>query len=115
MLGKSISVHSKSFLMLAYLLIFVYSTLKNNFEDIVKFVQFSFFKKWENENDLDLLLNGPNFMRNGIIISVQFIKAIFYKLPKRRYIFQPTKSEHKDVRESIDSDDTNLFSIGFAE
>ena len=54
-------------------------------------------------------------MRNGIIISVQFIKAIFYKLPKRRYIFRPTKSEHKDVRESIDSDDTNLFSIGFAE
>ena len=42
-------------------------------------------------------------MRNGIIISVLFIKAIFYKLPKRRYILQPTKYEHKDVREGIDS------------
>ena len=87
----------------------------NNFQDIVKFVQFSFLKKWENENDLDLFLNGPNFMRNGIIISVLFIKAIFYELPKRRCIFQPTKYEHKDVRESIDSDDTNLSSTGFAE
>ena len=92
---------------------FCISTLINNFQDIVKFVQFSFFKKWENENALDLFLNGPNFMRNGIIISVLFIKAIFYELPKRRCIFQPTKYEHKDVRESIDSDDTNLSSIGF--
>ena len=35
--------------------------------------------------------------------------------PKRRYIFQPTKYKHKDIRESIDSDDTNSFSIGFVE
>ena len=52
----------------------------NNFQDIVKFVQFSFLKKWENENDLDLFLNGPNFMRNGIIISALFIKAIFLNI-----------------------------------
>ena len=32
-----------------------------------------------------------------------------------KYIFQLTKYEHKDVRESIDSDDTHLPSIGFAE
>ena len=50
-------------------------------------------------------------MRNGIIISVLFIKAIFLQVNK--YIFQLTKYEHKDVRESIDSDDTNLSSIGF--
>ena len=52
-------------------------------------------------------------MRNGIIISVLLIKAIFLQVNK--YIFQPTKYEHKDLRESIDSDDTNLSSIGFAE
>ena len=52
-------------------------------------------------------------MRNGIIISVLLIKAIFLQVTK--YIFQLTKYEHKDVRESIDSDDTNLSSIGFAE
>ena len=52
-------------------------------------------------------------MRNGIIISVLLIKAIFLQVNK--YIFQLTKYEHKDVRESIDSDDTHLSSIGFAE
>ena len=30
-------------------------------------------------------------------------------------IFQLTKYEHKDARESTDSDDMNLSSIGFAE
>ena len=44
---------------------------------------------------------------------VLFIKVIFLQVNK--YIFQPTKYEHKDARESIDSDDTNLFSIGFVE
>ena len=34
---------------------------------------------------------------------------------KHIYIFQLTKYEDKDVREIIDSDDTNLFFIGFAE
>ena len=52
-------------------------------------------------------------MRNGIIISVLHIKAILLHVNK--YIFQLTKYEHKDVRKSIDSDDTNLSSIGFAE
>ena len=32
-----------------------------------------------------------------------------------KYIFQLTKYEHKDVRESIESGDKNLPSIGFAE
>ena len=31
-----------------------------------------------------------------------------------KYIFQLTKYEHKDDRESIGSDDKNLASIGFA-
>ena len=52
-------------------------------------------------------------MRNGIIISVLLIKAIFLLVNK--YIFQLTKYEHKDVRESIESDDKNLSSIGFEE
>ena len=52
-------------------------------------------------------------MRNGIIISVLLIKAIFLQVNK--YIFQLTKYEHKDIRESIESDDNNLSSISFAE
>ena len=34
-------------------------------------------KKCENEDGLDLFLNGSNFIRNGIIISMLLIKAIF--------------------------------------
>ena len=64
---------------------------------------------------LILFLNGPNFMRNGIIVSVLLVKVIFLQVTQKRYIFQLTKYEHKDVRESIDSDDTDLSSIGFAE
>ena len=52
-------------------------------------------------------------MRNGIVISVLVIKAIFLQVNK--YIFQLTKYEHKDIRESIDSDDSNLSSIDYAE
>ena len=52
-------------------------------------------------------------MRNEIIISVLLIKAIF--LPVNKYIIQLTKYEHKDVRVSIESDNKNLSSIGFAE
>ena len=64
---------------------------------------------------LILFLNGPNFMRNGIIVSVLLVKVIFLQVTQKRYIFQLMKYEHKDVRESIDSDDTDLSSIGFAE
>ena len=52
-------------------------------------------------------------MRNWIIISLLLIKAIFLQVNK--YIFQLTNYELKDVRERIDSDNTNLSSIGFAE
>ena len=50
-------------------------------------------------------------MRNGITISVLLIKAIFLLVNK--YIFQFTKyelNELKDVRESIESDNKNLYS-----
>ena len=40
-------------------------------------------------------------------------KAIFLQVNK--FIFQLTKYEHKDVRESINSDDSILSSIGLAE
>ena len=53
-------------------------------------------------------------MRNGIIIYVLLIKAIFF-LQVIKYMYQLTKYEHKDVRESIDSDGTNMSSIGFTE
>ena len=51
--------------------------------------------------------------RLGWKIFLLLIKAIFLQVNK--YIFQPMKYEHKDACKSIDSDDTNLFSIGFAE
>ena len=52
-------------------------------------------------------------MGNGIIISVLLINAIFFT--SKQVIFQLTNYERKDVHESIDSDDKNLSSIGFAE
>ena len=42
-------------------------------------------------------------------------RRYFYKLLKRRYIFQLTKYEHKDLRESNDYGDTNLSFVGFAK
>ena len=52
-------------------------------------------------------------MRNGIIISALLIKATFLLVNK--YILQLTKYEQKDVRESIESANMNLSSIGFAK
>ena len=40
-------------------------------------------------------------------------RGIFLQVNK--YIFQLTKCKHNNICESIDSDNTNLFSIGFAE
>ena len=43
------------------------------------------------------------------------MEGFFYKLLTRRYIFQLTKYKHKDVRESIDFDDTNISSVGLSK
>ena len=51
----------------------------------------------------------------GQILCGVSLRHSFYKLPKRRFIFHPMKYEHNDVGESIDSDETNVSSIGFAE
>ena len=40
---------------------------------------------------------------------------LFGGIRENKYSFQLTKYEYKDVRESIDSSNTNLSSIGFAE
>ena len=71
--------------------------------------------KGENEDYLDLFLNGPNFIRNGVSISMMLIKAIFYKLLTRRDIFQLAKYKYEGVSESIDSDDRNFSFIVLAE
>ena len=48
-------------------------------------------------------------MRNGIIISMLLVNFLtFLKSLTKRYIFRLTKCEHKDVSESIDSDDRNF-------
>ena len=42
--------------------------------------------KCVNEDDLYLFLNGPNFTRNGIIIPMPLIKAIFWQVtPQKVY------------------------------
>ena len=72
--------------------------------------------KCKNKDDLDIFLNGPNFTRNGIIIPMLFIKAFFFKLLTRRYIFHLTKYEHKGTSESIiDFHDTNYSSVDLAK
>ena len=67
--------------------------------------------KCENEDNLNLFWNRPNFIRNEIIIHMLLIKVIFHKLPTRRYIFKLTKYDHEDVSESIDSDDRIFLSL----
>ena len=71
--------------------------------------------KCENEDNLNLFWNKPNFIRNEVIIHMLLIKVIFYKLPTRRYIFKLTKYDHKEVSESIDSDDKIFSFVGLAE
>ena len=44
------------------------------------------FKKWENEGDLNLFLNVPNFMRNGIIISMLLVMAFFKVTYQKVYL-----------------------------
>ena len=57
------------------------------------------FKKWEIDDDLDLFLDGSNFMRSWIIILIML------------QIFEFTKYEHKGVIKSIDSDKRNFSSV----
>ena len=82
----------------------------------VYILRITFKNKCENEDDFDLLLNGPNFMRNGIIIPMLLMKIkVCYKFLTRRCIYQLKKCEHKSVNESIDSDDRNFSLVGLAE
>ena len=67
-------------------------------------------KKCENEDNLNLFLDGPNFMRNRIINLMLLIMAFCFKSLTKRYIFQLTKCEHEGVSKSIDSDYRN-FSV----
>ena len=69
------------------------------------------FKKWENDDDIHLFFNGPNFMRSGIIIPILLIMAFCFKSLTKRYIFHLTKCKHKSVSESIDFVDRNFFSV----
>ena len=42
--------------------------------------------KCENEDDLDLLLNGPNFMWNGIIITMLLVMTFFKVIHQMVYL-----------------------------
>ena len=47
-------------------------------------------KKCENEDNLNLFLDGPNFMRNRITNPMLVIIAFCFKSLTKRYIFQLT-------------------------
>ena len=61
----------------------------------------------------NILLEHWDRKNKFLIFSIRCLHRKWNEVNK--YIFQLTKYEHKDVRESIDSDNTNLSSIGFAE
>ena len=63
---------------------------------------------------MDLFLNGPNFMRNGIIIPMLFKGVFFYELLTRMHIFQLKNYEHEGVSASIDSNDWKFSFFGLA-
>ena len=54
--------------------------------------------KYANEDNFNLFLNGPNFTRNGIIILVPLIKAIFLQVTHQKDISFSSLS--MNIRES---------------
>ena len=68
--------------------------------------------KCENEDDLNLFLNKPNFIQNGTIIPMLLIMTTFLnKILTRTCIFQFTKYEQTGVSESIDSYNRNFTCV----
>ena len=48
--------------------------------------------KCENEDDLDLFLNGPNFIWNAIIIPMLLIKTIFLQVAHQKVYLSAHKA-----------------------
>ena len=53
---------------------------------LFEYILRSKFKKWENENDLNLLLNWPNFIWTGIIIPMLLVMAFFKVTHQKVYL-----------------------------
>ena len=53
---------------------------------LFEYILRSKFKKWENEDDLNLLLNWPNFLWNGIIIPMLLVTAFFKVTHQKVYL-----------------------------
>ena len=64
----------------------VFSSFLWLFDVIWIYIKDQNFKKWENEGDLNLFLNVPNFMRNGIIISMLLVMAFFKVTYQKVYL-----------------------------
>ena len=86
-----------------------------NFQKIVKFVQFSFFEKkkmrkwgWSRS-----VLHRTRFYAKWN--NVLLVKAIFLQVTQNEVHLSVHEYEHKVVSESIDFEDTNLSTVGFAE
>ena len=55
-----------------------YQTYISDFLTLFEYIpRIKIKSKCENEDDLDLFLNGPSIIRNGIVIPMLLIKAIF--------------------------------------
>ena len=85
------------------------SNILTLFEHII--LRIKILKKRQIKNDLDLFVNGPNLMRNRIIIHMLAIMAFCFQSLSKRYIFQLTKCEHKGVSKIIDSGDLSFSSV----
>ena len=44
------------------------------------------FRKWENKDDFNIFLNGPNLMQNGIVIPMQVVMAFFKVTHQKVYL-----------------------------
>ena len=72
--------------------------------------------KCGNQNDLDLFLNGSNFIQNGIIISMLLIKAIsFTSCSPEGIPFSSRSMNMRAFSKSTDSDDRNFSFVDLAE
>ena len=66
-----------------------------------------FLKNWENEDNLSLLLNGPNCMRNGIIIPT-LLEMAFFKVT-HQMVYLPFNKVWTGIFQSEASTNFSIF------
>ena len=71
--------------------------------------------KCENEDDLHLFLNGPNFTQNRIVIPMLLIKTIFFTCYSPEISFSSQSMDTRALAKVLIFDDTNFSFVGLAE